>query len=115
MSNESGKKPVLHKKHIARLERERRETRLILYTFFGILGAVVLLLFYGWLDINYLQSNRAVAKVGDTKILVKDFEPRVRLQRQQLLDNYYQYQQYAQYFGMDVSSQLQDTNWISRL
>ena len=108
MSNESGKKPVLHKKHIARLERERRETRLILYTFFGILGAVVLLLFYGWLDINYLQSNRAVAKVGDTKILVKDFEPRVRLQRQQLLDNYYQYQQYAQYFGMDVSSQLQD-------
>lgn len=107
MTNESGKKPVLHKKHVARLERELKQTRLILYTFFGILGVVVLLLVYGWLDINYLQLNRAVAKVNDNKILLKDFEPRVRLRRQQLIDNYYTYQQYQQYFGMDMSTQLQ--------
>lgn len=106
MTNESGKKPVLHKKHVARLEREKQQTRLVLYIFFGILGAVVLLLVYGWLDINYLQLNRAVAKIGDVEILVKDFEPRVRLRRQQLIDNYGQYQQYQQYFGMDMSSQL---------
>ncbi|MBN8580963.1 MAG: hypothetical protein J0L96_09845, partial [Anaerolineae bacterium] len=69
MTNETGKKPAVHKKHVARLERERQQTRLILYAFFGILGAVVLLLFYGWLDANYLQTNRAAAKVGDTSIL----------------------------------------------
>lgn len=108
MSNESGKKPVLHKKHVARLERERQQTRLILYIFFGILGAVVLLLFYGWLDTNYLQLNRTVAKVGETKILVKDLEPRIRLRRQQLIDSYGQYQQYQQIFGMDLSAQLQN-------
>lgn len=108
MSNESGKKPVLHKKHVARLERERQQTRLILYIFFGILGVVVLLLFYGWLDINYLQLNRTVAKVGETKILVKDLEPRIRLRRQQLIDSYSQYQQYQQIFGMDLSAQLQN-------
>jgi parvulin-like peptidyl-prolyl isomerase len=107
MSNESGKKPVLHKKHIARVEREQKQTRLILYAFFGILGAVVLLLLYGWLDINVFQLNRPVATIGEVKILSKDLEPRVRLRRQQLIDNYSQYLQYQQFFGMDVSAQLQ--------
>lgn len=107
MTNESGRKPVLHKKHVARLERERQQTRLVLYSFFGILGAVALLLLYGWLDVAVFQLNRPVAKVGDTEILVKDLEPRIRLRRQQLLDNYVQYQQYAQFFGMNVDTQLQ--------
>lgn len=107
MSKEPGKKPVIHKKHVARLEREKQQTRLILYALFGILGAVILLLLYGWLDINYFQLNRPVAKVGETEILLKDFEPRVRLKRRQLLDDYTQYLQYQQFFGMDVSSQLQ--------
>lgn len=108
MSNEPGKKPVMHKKHVARLEREQKQTRIILYTFFGILGLVVILLVYGWLDINYLQLNRPAAKVGDTEILVKDFIPRVRLRRQQLIDDYGQYLQYQQYFGMNVDAQLQE-------
>jgi len=107
MSQESGKKPVVHKKHVARLQRERQQSRLILYTFFGILGAVVLLLLYGWLDAQYFQLQRPIAKVGDVNILVKDFEPRVRLQRQQLLNDYTQYAQYAQVFGIDVEAQLQ--------
>ena len=106
MTNESGRKPALHKKHVARLERELKQTRLIMYTFFGLLGVVVLLLIYGWLDINYLQLNRPVAKVGDVKILVREFEPRVRLARQNLLNQYSQYQQYQQFFGMDLSAQL---------
>ncbi|HNO32228.1 MAG TPA: hypothetical protein PKI78_10615, partial [Anaerolineales bacterium] len=85
MSNESGRKPVLHKKHVARLQREQQQTRIVLYTFFGVLAIVLLLLLYGWLDIKFFQLNRPVAKVGDTEILLKDFEPRVKLQRQNLL------------------------------
>lgn len=108
MTNESGNKPVHHKKHIARQQREKQQTRLILYTFFGLLGLVVLLLFYGWLDVNYLQLNRPVAKVGETEILAKDFEARVRLQRQNFLNQYGQYLQYQQYFGMDFSAQLSE-------
>ncbi len=106
MPNEQGKKPVLHKKHVARLQREQQQGRIIMYAFFGILAAVVLLLIYGWLDIKYFQAQRPVAKVGDVEILIKDFEPRVRLQRQQLLSQYNLYSQYAQ-FGMDVNAQLQ--------
>lgn len=108
MSNESGNQPVPpHKKHVARLQREKQQTRLILYVFFGILGAVIFLLVYGWLDINYLQLQRPIAKVGEAEILMKDFQPRVRLERQNLINQYMQYDQYQQYFGMDMSTQLQ--------
>lgn len=107
MTQDSGKKPVIHKKHVARQQREQQQTRLILYTFFGILAVVVVLLVYGWLDINFFQINRPVAKVGETEITARNFEARVRLQRQNLLTQYAQYQQYAQFFGMDFSSQLQ--------
>jgi parvulin-like peptidyl-prolyl isomerase len=108
MSNEPVKKPVPQtKKHIARLQRERMQTRLIVYVFFSILAAVISLLIYGWLDLNYLQLGRPVAIVGERKILVKDFEARVRLQRQQLLNQYSQYAQYAQFFGLDTSAQME--------
>src|SRR5258706_2347946 len=112
MPNESGKKPVLHtQKHIARLERERQQTRLILYAFIGILASVLLLVGYGFLDINYLQLKKPVAKIGDTQIVEQDFEARVRLQRQQLLSNYNMYSQYQQMFGMDTTKQLQQIQY----
>jgi peptidyl-prolyl cis-trans isomerase D len=106
MTIESGHKPVLHKKHVARLQREEQQSRIILFAFVGILAAVLLLLSYGYLDINYLQLQRPVAKVGNANILVKQFVSRVRLQRQQLLGQYDQYSQYGQLFGMDVKNQL---------
>lgn len=107
MPQESGRNPAPHKKHVARLQRERQQTKLILYTFFGIMGAVALLLLYGWVDAQYLQLRRPVAKVGSVELTVKEFEPRVRLQRQQLLNDYTEYAQYAQVFGIDVEAQLQ--------
>jgi peptidyl-prolyl cis-trans isomerase D len=106
MTHESGGKPALHKKHVARLERERRQSRIILYVFIGIVVTVSLLLGYGLLDINFLQLQKPVAKVGDVEILVNQFEPRVRMERQQLLSQYNMYSQYAQLFGMDMQDQL---------
>ena len=41
MTNESGQKPVLHKKHVARLQREKQQSKIILYAFIGIVTAVV--------------------------------------------------------------------------
>jgi parvulin-like peptidyl-prolyl isomerase len=106
MTNESGNKPALHKKHVARLQREQQQSKIILYAFIGIVVAVLVLLAYGFYDINYLQRERPVAKIGKYAILVNQFEPRVRLQRQQLLAQYNQYSQYGQMFGMDVQKQL---------
>jgi len=114
MPSEQGKKTVLHKKHVARLQRENQQSRIILFAFIGILIAVVALLVYGYLDIKYFQIQRPVAKIGNTKIIVKQFEARVRLQRQQLIDRYSQlssqydqYQQFSKTFGMDLTQQLQ--------
>lgn len=108
MSNEPVKRPTPPtKKHVARLQREKQQARIILFAFFGILAAVILLLLYGWLDARYFQLQRPVAQVGETRILVRDFEPRVRLYRQQLLNDYSQYAQYAQIFGLNMDNQLQ--------
>jgi peptidyl-prolyl cis-trans isomerase D len=107
MPNESGNKPVLHKKHVARLERERQQSRMILYAFFILVASVLLLLVYGILDANYFQLKKPVAIVGDVEILTEDFESRVRLQRSQLLRQHNQFIQYQQIFGMDTSQQLQ--------
>ncbi len=106
MTNESGNKPALHKKHVARLQREQQQSKIILYAFIGIVVAVVVLLAYGYYYNNYLIRQRPVAKIGKYAILVNQFEPRVRMQRQQLLVQYNQYAQYGQMFGMDVQSQL---------
>ena len=108
MANRPDKKPVLHtKKHIARLERERVQTRLILYSFIGILIIAVGLVVYGYVDEKYLQALRPVAKVGDVGIPLGQWQARVRMERTRLINQLQLYQQYSQYFGMDLTSQIQ--------
>ncbi len=108
MANPRDNKPVLHtKKHIARLERERQQTRWILFGFIGILVLVVGTLGYGYLYKNYLQARRTVAKVGNVSIPVGEWQARVRMERTRLINQISMYQQYQQYFGMDLSSQIQ--------
>jgi len=108
MANPREHKPVIHtKKHIARLERERRQTHFILAGFIGILVIVVGLLVYGYVDLNYLQARRPVAKVGDVAIPVNEWQARVRMERQRLISQVQMYQQYQEYLGVDLSAQQQ--------
>jgi peptidyl-prolyl cis-trans isomerase D len=107
MPNDKGQKPVVHtKKHVARLQRERQQTRMILFSFIGLLAISVGVLVYGYLNVNYFQLQKPVAKVGSVEITLKDFQTRVRLQRNSLISTYMQYSQFQQMFGMDLSSQL---------
>lgn len=98
---------VQSKKHIARLERERRQIKLIQYIAVGVVAAVILIVGYGYLDLNVLQKLQPVAEVNGEKITTREFQARVTLQRTQLLRQYVQYSQYQQVFGMDTSAQLQ--------
>ncbi|MFZ5879467.1 MAG: peptidylprolyl isomerase [Chloroflexota bacterium] len=108
MIDDRGQKPVVHtKKHLARLERERRQIKLIQYLFFGVLVFVIGMLVYGYLDTNIFQLQKPVAKVGDVEISRKDFQIRIRIERASLINNYFQYSQFAQMFGMDMSAQLE--------
>jgi len=47
-------------------------------------------------------GTSTVAKIGDGKITAKQFQARVRLQRQQIINQYLQYSQYAQMFDGDA-------------
>lgn len=100
------KPKVQSKKHIARLERERRQTKLIQYIAIGVVAVVILIIGYGYLDLNVLQNLQPVADVNGDEITTKEFQARVVLQRNQMLRQYIQYLQYQQ-FGMDTSAQLQ--------
>jgi len=108
MANPREEKPVVHtKKHLARLERERRQTNIIMYSFIGLLVIVAGLIGYAILYNDYLQAREPVAKVGNVNITVSEWQARVRLQTQNLQNQYAMYQQYSQMFGMDFSQQLQ--------
>jgi peptidyl-prolyl cis-trans isomerase D len=111
MSNPRENKPVLHtRKHMARLEREQRQTRWILISFIVIVVSAVGLVGYAYLDANYLQFRRPVARVGNVSLTVAEWQSRVRMQRSGLINQLQLYAQYAQYFGMDLSSQEQQIN-----
>ena len=95
------------KKHIARLERERRQTRTIQIVAIVVVSAVLLTLAYGYLDIKYLQKLQPVAEVNDEKISTGLFQARVTIQRNQLVNQYVQYAQFQQQLGIDFNNQLQ--------
>ena len=103
----SPKTKIQSKKHIARLERERRQVRIIQIVAICVVAAVILVLAYGYLDINYFQPRQPIAEVNGEKITTKEFQARVVLQRNDLLNTYMQYLQFQQ-FGMDITAQLQE-------
>jgi len=89
----------LTKKHMARQERERNQTRLLQTVAIVIVALVVLVLAYGILDQTYLKNQRPVAKVGDKTITLTDFQKEVRYKRWDLVRSYQQAAQLAQAFA----------------
>ena len=107
MPKESPTPKVVTKKHIARLERERRQTNIIRGIAIGGILIVALLLGYGYLKLNVLQLRESVAEVNGVTITTGQWQERVQLQRVNLLNLYNTYQFYQQNFGLDSSQQLQ--------
>ena len=96
---------VITKKHLARVERERRQNRWIVIVSSVVLLAVVGLIGYGILDQTVLQYNRPVVKVGEDVITVREFQKQVAMARAQKILEYNYYAQLSQYFGADQFSQ----------
>jgi peptidyl-prolyl cis-trans isomerase D len=97
---------VVTKKHIARLERERRQINLIRGIALAGIVIVGLLLAYGYLRLNVFALREPVAKVNGITITTGEWQERVKFQRAQMINLFNQYQMYQQ-FGMDASQQLQ--------
>ncbi len=90
-----------NRKRLSRIEQERRQRRLINGILFGVVGLVILLLGYGWLNDTYLKQRQPVAVVNGETITLGEFQARVRMQRQQEINQYQQYMFYAQILGID--------------
>ena len=99
---------VVTKKHMARLERERRQINLIRGVAIAGVLIVVGLLAYGYLRLNVFQLREPVAEVNGETIRTGEWQERVKFQRAQMLNTYNQYVFFQQNFGMDYSQQLQE-------
>ncbi len=106
---------IVTKKHLARQDRERRQTRLIVGIAIGIIAIVVLGIAYGLLnDTLFLNWRPAVTVNGQSRSL-HDFQAQVRVARQQLIGQYMQYTQLAQMFGIDPNSDQQMSNSLTQI
>jgi parvulin-like peptidyl-prolyl isomerase len=95
---------ILTKKHLARQDRERRQTRLITGIAIGIIALVILGIAYGLLnDTLFLNWRPAVTVNGESRSL-HQFQVQVKVARQQLINQYQQYSQLATMFGIDPST-----------
>ncbi len=106
---------IISKKHLARLERERRQIRIITYSAIAIVVAVVGMIGYGILSQTVLQARMPVAKVGNDTITTREFQMRVRLFRQQYINQYIQYYQYARMFGIDPTTDTTVSSYLNQI
>jgi parvulin-like peptidyl-prolyl isomerase len=92
---------IISKKHLARQEREARQTRLITWTAIGVVILVILGIAYGILSDTLLLRFRPAVTVNGESLSLQDFQVRVRATRQSLIGQYMQYMQFGQMLGVD--------------
>ena len=122
MANEKQSSRTLTKKHLARKQREERQTRTILIVTLIIAVVVIGLVAYALIDNYLVRPNHPIAQVGDQVIKAGEFESRVKYTRVQLLDQAYTYYQYYSIYGefgasflsyaQDLAYQLQDSETV---
>jgi hypothetical protein len=106
---------VLTKKHLARQDRERRQTRVIMGIAIGVIALVVLGIAYGLLNDTLFLNWRPAVTVNGESLSMHEFQVRVRVSRQQLIRSYQQYLQMAQMFGLDPNSDPQMSQSLSQI
>jgi len=106
---------IITKKHLARQDRERRQTRLITGIAIGIIAIVILGIVFGLLnDTLFLNWRPAVTVNGETHSL-HDFQAQVRMVRQQLISQYRQDTQIAAMFGIDPTTDTQMSQTLNQI
>ncbi len=106
---------VLTKKHLARVERERIQTRWILISTIIVITLVVGLIGFGILNEWVLKPNAAIVTVNSDKGSLQRFQEEARYARLNLINQYQQTQQMAQYFGSDPTTQQYFTSQLSQI
>jgi parvulin-like peptidyl-prolyl isomerase len=106
---------IVTKKHLARQEREKRQTRMITGVAIGIIAIVILGIAYGLLNDTLFLNWRKAVTVNGQSYTLHDFQVRVRIDRQQLISQYQQYTQLAAMFGMDPTTDPQMSQTLNQI
>jgi parvulin-like peptidyl-prolyl isomerase len=97
------------KKHLARAERERNQTRILVITLIAFGLILVGIIGYGLLDQYVISDLKPVAKIDGKTISVKEYQKQAQMTRFEEVNRYSQdkqiYDFYTQ-FGMSPDSQL---------
>lgn len=113
MANKPKPKKIKSKKHLAKQQREAKQTRIIIIVTI-VIGVLILgLVGYGLVDQLIVRPRIPVAQVGDEIIRVKEFEAQVQYTRVQMLNQTYQYFSFYQQFGQFGESFLQTAQSIA--
>ncbi len=89
------------KKHLARAERERIQSRWLLGVVIAIAVVAIGILGYGWIDSVYIQPKKTVVTVNEDTITQGEFQGRVRIHQRELLGQLNSYTQMEQLFASD--------------
>jgi hypothetical protein len=96
--NPRQKQQIVTKKHLARMQREQRQSRMITIGSITVLVIVIGLIVYGVLNERVFKGLQPVAVVNEDKITSNDFQAQVRLARQNLINSAVQTYQFGQMF-----------------
>ncbi|MFZ3070330.1 MAG: peptidylprolyl isomerase [Anaerolineaceae bacterium] len=96
------------KKHLAKQEKEQRQTRSLLIGTVIVLVLVIGLVGYVLIDTYVVKPAKVVASVGETDITVRQYQPAVKYTRMNLINQANQYYYYSQLFG-DMGSSFLST------
>ncbi len=111
---------ITTKKHLARLERERIMRRRVLFAVIGLVVVVLALIVYGILDQTVFRMNKTVAKIGDQKVTLGDYQDEVRFTRFVYIDQLKSMASnsfYLQFFGnyyQQIQSNLQSPTTLGK-
>ncbi|MES0339061.1 MAG: peptidylprolyl isomerase [Anaerolineales bacterium] len=89
------------KKHLARAERERIQSRWLLGVIITVAIVAIGILVYGWIDSAYIQPKKTVVTVNEDTITQGEFQGRVRIHQRELFSQLNSYMQMEQLFASD--------------
>ncbi len=104
------KQKIVTKKHMARREREDRQTRILIYAGIAILAIVVILVGIALVDAFFITPNKPVATVIGEDIRTTDYQARVKFERLQLVNQFVSTFQFMQSFEDENTMQYFQSN-----
>jgi parvulin-like peptidyl-prolyl isomerase len=103
------------KKHLARMQREKQQRRLILITSVIVLAVVAGVIIFGFLNQTVLKARQPVALVNDSKVSTSEWQAQTRFYRSSLIRSAENTIQFLQLFGNDPSMQAQFVSQLQQI